>query len=211
MLQGFAMYYRFVISKETFSYIAHNLWEKLWRWAVRRHPKKSKGWVKEKYFTDKIRKWVFQSETGEKILRIEEIPIVRFTMIKSGMRVHAWDKQTKEYWKRRVYTNALSQVYSIKVQRLMKRQKGICSCCGKPITKDNIANKKVHTHHMLPRSEGGTDGLNNLKLLHFSCHVLSHSVLTRKEMAYWMKKGLNYITKSNIVYFVKHPNATSKL
>jgi len=29
-------------------------------------------------------------------------------------------------------------------------------------------------------------------------------------MAYWITKKLNYITKSNIVYFQKHPTVTPK-
>lgn len=97
----------------------------------------------------------------------------------------------------------MSQVYSIKVERLMKKQKGICPCCENPITKDDIADKKVHAHHMLPRSKGGSEKLNNLRLLHQSCHVLAHQVLTRDEMASWMKKKLNYSLKNNIVHFQK--------
>ncbi len=42
MLQGFGMYYRFAVSQKTFSYIDKTLWEKLWRWAKRRHHQKSK-------------------------------------------------------------------------------------------------------------------------------------------------------------------------
>ena len=162
-LQGFAMYYRFAVSQKIFSYIGKKLWEKLWRWAKRRHPNKSKKWIFRKYFTinAKTRNGVFKSETGDQIIAIDLIPIVRFRMIKSGMRIHAGDKQTKEYFLKRVFTNALSQVYSVKLQKLMKRQKGICPCCDNPITKDEIAERKVHAHHMLPRSEGGTDRLNN--------------------------------------------------
>ena len=206
MLQGFSMYHRFAVSKETFAYIEHRLWTMLWKWAKRRHPNKPKKWIVKKYFaTEGKRKWVFKDSTGNKIINMPSIPIVRFIMLKSGIRVHADD--TKEYWNKRVYTNALSQVYSIKVERLIKRQKGICPCCSNPITKDDIADKKVHAHHMLPRSEGGTEKQNNLTLLHQECHVLAHQVLTRKEMAYWIRKKLNYITKSNIVYFQKHPDA----
>jgi len=84
----------------------------------------------------------------------------------------------------------------------MKKQKGICPCCGNPITKDDIADQKVHAHHMLPRSEGGSEKSNNLTLL--------HQVLTRDEMAYWMFHKLNYILKTNIVYFQRHPNAAIK-
>ena len=117
------------------------------------------------------------------------------------MRVYADDRETREYWKQRVYTNALGQVYSIKVKRLMKRQEGICFCCNNLITRNDIAGNKVHVHHMLPRSKDGTDELNNLRLLHQDCHILTHQVLSRDEMAYWMKKRLDYTLKSNIAGF----------
>jgi len=107
-----------------------------------------------------------------------------------------------------------THVQRSKVEILMKRQKGICPCCENPITKDDakpkacvafcIADKKVHVHHMLPRSKGGSENLNNLRILHQNCHVLVHQVLTRDEMACWITKKLNYVTKSNIVYFQKH-------
>jgi RNA-directed DNA polymerase len=50
LLRGFANYYRGAVSKETFSYIRHRMWQYLWRWALRRHPNKSKKWVKNRYF-----------------------------------------------------------------------------------------------------------------------------------------------------------------
>jgi len=96
MLQGFGMYYRFAVSKKTFSTIDCRLWQKLWKWAVRRHPKKTKKWIMRKYFTTTGRKWVFISETGKKINIMPLIPIVRFVKIKEGMRVHADDKETRE-------------------------------------------------------------------------------------------------------------------
>ncbi len=60
VLRGFANYYRGVVSKEVFSYINHRTWQYLWRWAKRRHPNKSKKWVKSKYFRKKgDRDWIF--------------------------------------------------------------------------------------------------------------------------------------------------------
>ena len=50
LLRGFANYYGGVCSKETFNYINYRVWWYLWRWAKRRHPNKTKKWVKEKYF-----------------------------------------------------------------------------------------------------------------------------------------------------------------
>ena len=83
----------------------------------------------------------------------------------------------------------------------MKKQEGICCCCNNPITRNDIAGNKVHVHHMLPRSKDGTDELNNLRLLHQDCHILTHQVLSRDEMAYWMKRRLDYTLKSNIAGF----------
>ena len=34
-------------------------------------------------------------------------------------------------------------------------------------------------HHMIPRAEGGTERLNNLRLLHVDCHNKVHSVFLR--------------------------------
>ena len=169
IIQGYGMYNRFVVSKETFSSIDNQTWIKQWKWAKRRHPNKPKKWIKSKYFTTTGRRWILKDETGNKIRKMENIPIVRYVKIKNGMRVHANDNETKEYWQKRVFTNALSQVYSVKVEKLMKMQKGICPSCGRPITGNDITEKKVHVHHMRPRPKGGSEKLNNLRLLHQDC------------------------------------------
>jgi RNA-directed DNA polymerase len=60
ILRGFANYYKNVVSKETFGYISHRVWQYLWRWAKRRHPNKNTKWVRKRYFkTIKGNKWTF--------------------------------------------------------------------------------------------------------------------------------------------------------
>jgi RNA-directed DNA polymerase len=49
-IRGWANYHRSVVSKETFSRIDAVIWHLCFRWAKRRHPDKSKGWVLEQYF-----------------------------------------------------------------------------------------------------------------------------------------------------------------
>ena len=72
-----------------------------------------------KYFTTTGReRWRFRDEIGNKTIKMASIPIVGYGQIKKGMRVHASDEETREYWQKRVYTNALSQVYSVKVEKL---------------------------------------------------------------------------------------------
>ena len=50
IIRGWAAYYRGVVSKEVFSAIDHYLWGRLYRWALRAHPNKSKHWVVDRYF-----------------------------------------------------------------------------------------------------------------------------------------------------------------
>lgn len=125
------------------------------------------------------------------------------------MRVHAGDKKTIEYFQKREYENALNQLYSVKVEKLYKTQKGLCPCCEENITDRQIADKETQLHHMQPCSECGTDKLNNLRLLHKECHIKIHSLLSRKQMAYWWqhKPKLNYISKRCIADIIKQPEA----
>jgi RNA-directed DNA polymerase len=49
-IRGWAMYYRHVVSKQTFQTVDDHIWRALWRWATRRHPKKPKRWIYRRYF-----------------------------------------------------------------------------------------------------------------------------------------------------------------
>ncbi|WP_225736586.1 group II intron maturase-specific domain-containing protein [Pseudoalteromonas prydzensis] len=41
-LRGWANYYRHSVAKKVFSYVGHQVFLALWRWAVRRHPNKGR-------------------------------------------------------------------------------------------------------------------------------------------------------------------------
>lgn len=170
-IQGFGMYYRHAVSSQVFGYISREIWQKSWRWSKRRHPGKSVSWIKRKYYDDR---WNLVSETGERLLDIARIRIVRHRKVKLGMRVYARDEQTREYWKQWEYRKGLEQIYSRRLDRLYRRQKGRCQICGQLITRRDISKSQVHTHHIIPRKEGGTEGLNNLCLLHVECHKEMH-------------------------------------
>ncbi|MCL1160279.1 group II intron maturase-specific domain-containing protein, partial [Shewanella inventionis] len=58
-LRGWANYYRHCVAKQVFGYVGHQLFWLLWRWAVRRHPSKSKDWVRRKYYLDDKGQWQF--------------------------------------------------------------------------------------------------------------------------------------------------------
>ena len=59
-IKGWTMYHRYAASKRTFTYVDHRIFQMVWRWCRRRHPKKSRKWIKKKYFRqDGHRHWVF--------------------------------------------------------------------------------------------------------------------------------------------------------
>jgi 5-methylcytosine-specific restriction endonuclease McrA len=53
-------------------------------------------------------------------------------------------------------------------RRLFERQGGICPRCLEPLPK-SLPRKEVALDHILPRSKGGKDGIDNRQLLHRCC------------------------------------------
>lgn len=106
ILRGFANYYRNGVSKEAFRYIHHRVWQYLWRWAKRRHPKKSAAWVKKAYFHNRgERNWVFGCYTKNRrgdskfieLFNVPSTPIIRHIKVKGNASPD--DASLKEYWK----------------------------------------------------------------------------------------------------------------
>ncbi|EQD55896.1 RNA-directed DNA polymerase [mine drainage metagenome] len=54
MIRGWANYHRHVVAKETYATVDNHIWRALWRWARRRHPNKTGGWVRQKYGSIRI-------------------------------------------------------------------------------------------------------------------------------------------------------------
>jgi len=89
-LRGWANYYRHCVAKRTFDYISHQLFWLLWRWAVRRHPTKSKDWVRRKYYMNRTGGWQFHGwqkianmDCYFNLVQIAQTPIKRHVKIMS--------------------------------------------------------------------------------------------------------------------------------
>ena len=82
IITGWCNYHRHICAKETFNDLDRYIFERLWKWARRRHPNKSKGWIKKRYFTRiKHRDWIFKSETNQ-LKFATSFKIKRHTMIR---------------------------------------------------------------------------------------------------------------------------------
>ena len=186
ILRGFANYYKGVVSKETFGYISHRVWQYLWRWAKRRHPNKNTKWVRKRYFkTIKGVKWAFACTTSDRrrkdkelvLYQIASTPIVRHIKIKGDASPD--DPSLKEYWGFRHQKQGKSRFEKgSKLYRIAENQKWICPSCGEPL----FNGEEIDTHHIVPVAEGGTDNVENLQHLHKECHKQVHKTQVKSRL-----------------------------
>ena len=176
-LVGWGMYYRHAVSSKQFNKVDFFLRKKLLHWAKRRHPNKSNRWVITKYFkrTKATKLHFTDKETDDRITILSKIPIKRFIKINNDHRIYNNDPITLIYWEKREYLNAFNQIESIKRSRLFSKQKGVCPHCKGIIKQQDIQEQGIHVHHVIPRSQSGTDNYSNLKLIHTECHREIHS------------------------------------
>lgn len=178
-ITGWANYHRSQVLSKTFSYVDNRLWQLLWRWSKRRHPRKSSAWVKEKYFSHMgTRNWLFNvkyaSEEGKvrhyALALASEVHIRRHHKIKGE--ANPYDPKREEYFESRFERN-LRQFSKgrVKLVTLRQRQNGICPICREKLDHS----RQWDCHHIQPRRLGGKTTLDNLVLLHPNCHRQLHS------------------------------------
>ncbi len=81
IIRGWANYHRHVTSKRIFTRQDHILWNQLYTWGKRRHPEKSKIWLKYRYWHQEgNRDWIFETKDS-RLMSLSDIPIVRHRMV----------------------------------------------------------------------------------------------------------------------------------
>lgn len=179
ILRGWAFYHQPVVAKKAYSRMDYMIFLALWRWAKRRHPKKTLQWIGAKYFKPmKERKGVFATATmndkGE--MRTIELYSLASTPIERHKKVsgeyNPFDPSMEEMGEKRRMEQMLKRLaYRKQILSLFQSQKGLCPMCKLPITKET----GWHDHHILYRTKGGGDSLNNRVLLHPLCHQRLHA------------------------------------
>jgi RNA-directed DNA polymerase len=175
VLRGWVNYHRHVCSKKTFAYVDSQIRQALAKWAKRRHPKKSKTWIKARYFISKGgHTWEFTGKeaTGQAIhlIKAAATPIQRHVKVQG--KANPYDPAYEVYFEQRMAQKwAAGQYGHTKAKWLWQRQHGRCPSCGHLITQESW----WHIHHAIPRVQGGPDTLDNLVLLHPDCHRQLHA------------------------------------
>ncbi|MBX9256212.1 HNH endonuclease [Desmonostoc muscorum CCALA 125] len=165
IIRGWTNYYSTKVSSETFSTLDFLVYQKLSRWANRRHSGKSGSWVARKYWhTVGGKNWVFSvtrdGNVAETLISHASKKIVRHTKVKGT--ASPFDGNLK-YWSSRRGEHPLVPT---KVARLLKVHKGKCAHCGLYFREDDL----IEVDHIIPKSQGGKDKYNNLQVLHRHCH-----------------------------------------
>ncbi|MBN2583063.1 MAG: group II intron reverse transcriptase/maturase [Planctomycetes bacterium] len=182
VLRGWANYYRHVVSAETFKAVGNRVWWTLWRWAKRRHTNKGRRWIREKYFTHKgDRTWVFFGDCPDgkrrHLYQIDTTRINRHGMVK--IEANPYDPAWCSYFTMRD-RKAVEASYVLPrgLRQLWWRQQGMCPHCRLPlggIGEWGLFQCDHDKHHIVPRANGGSDELDNLWLLHSTCHRQLHA------------------------------------
>jgi RNA-directed DNA polymerase len=131
IIRGWAAYYRPSVASEAFGKLDNHLWPLLYKWALRRHPRKSRHWVAARYFGqfNKARqdRWVFgDRESGAYLHRFAWTKIVRHSLVTGAASPD--DPALAQYWADR-RRKRLPQL-STATMRIIRMQRGRCPACG---------------------------------------------------------------------------------
>ncbi|MHC5730037.1 MAG: group II intron maturase-specific domain-containing protein, partial [Nostoc sp.] len=165
VITGWSNYYSASVSKVIFSDLDNLMYSKLKAWAQHRHPKKSWGWVSNKYWqTIGDDNWVFatrqEGKNPMRLLKHSRTPIVRHVKVKGE--ASPFDGNLI-YWSIRMGTHPEA---TIRVATLLKKQKGKCTHCRMYFRESDV----LEIDHKTPKSLGGKDEYKNLLILHRHCH-----------------------------------------
>ena len=179
VMRGWAQYHQHGASTRTFATVDHDIFTVLWQWAWRRHPKKSRKWIKEKYFrSENGNHWVFFGHVMRfkgkvqdvRLFHASEVPIRRHTKIKGDANPYdpEWEPSFEARWGLRMARHLKGRRHLL---RLWKEQEGLCAVCRQRITQLT----GWHSHHLVWRTHGGADRAENQVLLHPNGHAQVHS------------------------------------
>ena len=169
VIHGWSLYYRTVVSKKRFTgcdcLLMHMLWQKM----IRKHPKKSAKWVKERYWrTIKGNTWTFAtpaSSAMQTLRRHVSTPIQRHIKVKG--QASPFDGNLL-YWAKRLKNHPLTKTT---LGKLLQRQQGKCRWCELLFRDED----QIEIDHITPKSEGGGEELSNKCALHRHCHDQRHA------------------------------------
>ena len=159
-IRGWTNYHQSVCASDAFAHLDYVLYELLWRWAKRRHPKKNKWWISTRYW-HRVgnRNWVFSTENKE-LIRVDSTAIVRHTKIKATANPFL----DEAYFQKRKFDKGMHRLTG-KFKMIWKNQNGLCYHCGMPM--DVTEEREIF--YLAPKAKAGMEDVRNMRYVHCTC------------------------------------------
>lgn len=159
-IRGWTNYHQSVCASDAFAHLDYVLYELLWRWAKRRHPKKNKWWISTRYW-HRVgnRNWVFSTENKE-LIRVDSTAIVRHTKIKATANPFL----DMAYFQKRKFDKGMHRLTG-KFKTIWKNQNGLCYHCGMPM--DVTEEREIF--YLAPKAKAGMEDVRNMRYVHCTC------------------------------------------
>ena len=164
IIRGWSIYYQHYNSTRIFSKLDYQLWFLLFNWANKRHSKKSKTWVINRYFheykNEKRKFLTYWNQIPNKILSLHtDIKITQYYKCKSDYSPYANEDYYNFFYSKTLYS------------KLYNKQEGTCKMCNTQIYPMDI----VEVHHILPKTSKQRNNMKYIWLIHKSCHDQLHA------------------------------------
>ena len=171
-IRGWGAYYQHGATRDSFHRIDHQIFLALWQWAKRRHSKKGKQWIKDRYWHNiRGNSWTFAAKfkksNGKEdqltLLKLaSSFPFLQYTQIKGDM--NPFDADCRLYFNKRMKSKMLVTLKGRKsLLYLWEKQGRKCPICGEPIDTHKAWN-------VMPTVQ---DGRKCNLLVHDECFKLS--------------------------------------
>lgn len=166
VIRGWSAYYKSVVANKAFKKCDYILYHQLVQWASHKHTTRGQWWIHRKYWRkDETRNWVFSTPDGQEIRQHEMTSIQRHAKVRGE--ASPYDGNLL-YWSKRLKEHPL---LSGTLARLLQKQQGKCRWCGLLFQPEDL----IEVDHIQPKSQGGSERIDNKCALHRHCHDSRHS------------------------------------
>ena len=147
IIRGWTNYFKIVCSKEIFNKLESLIFQRLKRWAYRRHPNKNRQWIIGKYWMSmNMDNWVFGvNHNGDKVYlnKHTKTKIARHTKVKGNS--SPYDGYTN-YWASRMGKHP--EIKTAIAEKL-KEQKGKCTWCNLTFQEEMLSKTTILSQNAL--------------------------------------------------------------